>query len=586
LLQLIASTLSAPDTDTFEIADLTIRICVREISQRTAEHRQVCWYDRRVLLVFDQYSFDEANRELRCGAALVKVDPQQLELLALFLRHPGDLLSRQQIIDDVWDGRPVGDSVLSVSVAKLRKALGRTRDNRDYIESSYGRGYRFVHEVRSQQPLRAAPVQPPRSTPHSPLVGRTEPFGRLVKVVEQAQAGRGRVCLITGEKGIGKTRLAASLTEHVHSRGGMCVAWACFQQDANAPLEPLRQVLRELGRQGLTTPEVDTLDAMLAQGTVVTHATLDALAQTILAASRGKPLLLIFDNLHWTDGASLSALTYLADELAHARIAIVATLRYEHHAADARRDVVRLWNHRNCQRVELGRLSPAHVSEYVRAHFGEDSLDSADFSRRLYQRSEGHPFFMVELLRAVDLAQGKKLSLPESTLALMRERLRGLPVGTRMALRAAAVLGHDFDMGVLSHVTEQSAEALFAALAAALTTQTIVATPGTTGSYRFDHELLREVLYNELSVHERGHMHLRAGQGLMSRRDSGCAVSDAELAHHFLAAQPFGDIDIAVSYAQAAANEAQLTAAHAEVQPAIGMLLRSDPKRSEDLAAC
>ncbi|HTU63975.1 MAG TPA: hypothetical protein VMF89_36165, partial [Polyangiales bacterium] len=306
------------------------------------------------------------------------------------------------------------------------------------------------------------------------------------------------------------------------------------------------------------------------------------LAQTILAASRQKPVLLIFDNLHWKNSAALSALTYLADELAREPILIVATLRYEHHAADARRDVVRLWNHRNCQRMELGRLGPAHVSEYVQAHFAEDSLDLADFSRRLYQRSEGHPFFMVELLRAVDLAQGKKLSLPQSTLALMRERLQVLPVGTRMTLRAAAVLGHDFDIGMLSHVTEHSAEALFDALAAALTTQAIVATPGTAGAYRFDHELLREVLYNELTVHERGHMHLRAGQGLMSRRDSGCAVSDAELAHHFLAAQPYGDIDIAVSYAQTAANEAQLTAAHSLMQRAIGMLLRSDPKH----AAC
>lgn len=550
-----------------------------------AEHCRVCWYDRPVLLVFDQYSFDEANRELRRGAALVKVDPLQLELLALFLRHPGDLLSRQQIIDSVWDGRAVGDSVLSVSVAKLRKALGRTREDRDYIESSYGRGYRFVHEVRSQQPLRAAPVQPPRSTPRSPLVGRTELFGRLVRAAEQAHAGRGRVCLITGEKGIGKTRLAASLTEHVHGRAGMCVAWACFQHEANAPLEPLRQILRELGRQGLTTPEVDTLDAMLAQGTVVTHATLDALAQTILAASRRKALLLVFDNLRWTDAASLSALTYLADELARDRILIVATLRYERQAADARRDVVRLWNHRNCQRMELGRLSQAHVSEYVRAHFGEDSLDSADFSRRLYQRSEGHPLFMVELLRAVDLAQGKKLSLPESTLRLMRERLQALSVDTRMALRAAAVLGHDFDIGMLSHVTERSAEALFDALSAALITQVIVAMPGTASAYRFDHELLREVLYNELSLHERGHLHLRAAQGLTGRRDSGCAVADAELAHHFLAAQPFGDIDLAVSYAQAAANEAQLSAVHSGLQRAIGMLLRSDPKRSEDLAA-
>ena len=139
-----------------------------------------------------------------------------------------------------------------------------------------------------------------------------------------------------------------------------------------------------------------------------------------------------------------------------------------------------------------------------------------------------------------------------------------------------------FDIGMLSHVTELAGEALFDAFAPALVKRAIVAVPGKAGAFRFDHELLREVLYNELSVHERAHMHLRAGQGLMSRRDSGCAVSDAALAHHFLAAQPYGDIEVALAYAQTAANEAQ----HPTLQRALDMLLRATPKHSAGLAAC
>ena len=554
-----------------------------------AEHRHVCWYDTRVLLVFDQYSFDEAHRELRRGPELVKADPQQLELLALFLRHPGELLSRQQIVDCVWEGRAVGDSVLSVSVAKLRKALGRTWDNRDYVESSYGRGYRFVHDVTAVQPPTAAPVQLPRAASRAPLVGRAAAFGRLVRAADQAQSGRGRLCLITGEKGIGKTRLAETLAQHVQGRG-MRVAWACFQPELSAPLEPVRQILRELIRHGLVAQSADALDAMLAQGKVVTHAVLDAIAQAIRAASRSHPLLLIFDGLQWTNSASLCLLTFLADEVASDRILIVGTLRYEQQAVDAQ--VLRLWNHRNCQRTELGRLSDVDVAEYVRAHFAEHSLDSSELSRRLYERCEGHPFFMVELLRAVDLAQGKsqKIKLPAIALDMMRERLEGLPARTRRALRAAAVVGRDFDLGLLTQVTESGAEDLLDVLSPALDKRAIVALPGATGAYRFEHTLLREVLCNELSAHERGPMHLRTAHGLLARRAIGGAVPDAELAHHFLAAQPFGDIELAIAYAQTAANEASPLAAASDLrsttQRALDLLLRSCPKHSEDAAAC
>lgn len=543
-----------------------------------------------MLLVFDHYSFDEATRALLRGDEPVKVDPQQLELLALFLRHPGALLSRQQIIDAVWQGRAVCDSVLSVAIAKLRKALGKTRDHRDYIESSYGRGYRFVHEVTTMQPLSAAPVLPPRSASGAPLVGRAEAFGRLGRVAEQAQAGRGRLCLVTGEQGIGKTRLAASFAEHMQMRGGMRVAWACFHPGLHAPLEPVRQILRELARHGAVGQKAAALDVLLSDGKVVTHATLDALAQTLIEASRSQPLLLIFDGLHWTDSGPVSALTYLADALGRERIMIIAALRYERTAPCARRDVMRLWNHRNCQRIELGRLGAADVVEYVRQHLGEDSVDCADFARRLYERSEGHPFFMVELLRAVDLAQGRRLTahVPANALAVLRERLRDLTLEARWVLRAAAVIGQGFDIGLLSQLTEIRADDLLGVLAAASDVQAIAAVPGATGAYRFEHALLRELLYSELSAHERGQLHLRAAHGLLERSQAGGAASGAELTHHILAAQPFSELDL-TAYAAAASTSKPTAAAPdtgANAQRALELLQRSSLTHARDLAAC
>ena len=84
---------------------------------------------------------------MRRGDVVLKADPQQLDLLCLFLQHPDELLSRQQILDAVWDGRVVAENVLSVAVAKLRKVLGPRVGGREYIENRYGRGYRFVPQV-------------------------------------------------------------------------------------------------------------------------------------------------------------------------------------------------------------------------------------------------------------------------------------------------------------------------------------------------------------------------------------------------------------------------------------------------------
>jgi DNA-binding winged helix-turn-helix (wHTH) protein len=529
-----------------------------------------------VLLVFERYTFDESNRELRRGSELVRIDPQQLDLLHLFLRHPGELLSRQQIIDCIWEGRIIADSVLSVSIAKLRKVLGKTQEGRDYIESRYGRGYRFLYEVKQRQ--QEQPVQVPYTLEDAPahgsLVGRTSAFEQLRSAADEAQQGRGRLCLLTGEAGIGKTRLAECLDQLVQEHGSALAVWGRCQSDERTPLWPVRQIIRELAKHGLAD---DALVNLNKAGVLPSdHSLLDALAQCVLEASRRRPLLLIVDDIQWADSATLRMLTYLTDEIVRAPILLVCGLRYRGAAmsgsAAAHKEVSRLWNHRNCERIELQRLQARDVADYVQARFGHadhDAVELAQLSRSLFTRSEGNPFFMVDLLHALDPRELRLApALRPSSLALdsVRERLQDLSASTRGVLCAAAVVGHDFDLGLLSHVAQRKIEDVLEALTDPLVQQNVVAANGALGAFVFEHELIRELLYVELTPLERGQLHLRAGQGLLSRRSNGGDVTHAELAHHFLAAQPYGDLEVAIAYAQTAAAEASRTAAHSDVR--------------------
>ncbi|HTU61243.1 MAG TPA: AAA family ATPase, partial [Polyangiales bacterium] len=538
-----------------------------------------------MLLVFDHYTYNEVNRELRRGAEPVRVDPQQLDLLAMFLHNPGALMSRQQIIESVWEGRLISDSVLSVAIAKLRKVLGKPLDGGDYIESRYGRGYRFLGEVK-RTAVPVAPLLASAAQPRTLIVGRNDELDQLRGAAERAWAGRGRMVLLTGEAGIGKTRLAECLDECVRDEARALTLWARCQPDVSTPLWPIRQVVRELAAQGLADASVLSFtDAQAA----IDHGTLDALAQAVLRASQRRPLLLIFDDIQWADSASLRVIGYIADAIVHASCLLVCTLRYGGALAAAAREVSPLWNHRNCQRIELQRLRAHEVTEYVQARLGTERSDTEALSRALFARSEGNPFFMVDLLRSA--GDGELLHPSKLALTAVRERLQELPKQTLHLLCGAAVIGHDFDIGLLSHVTNDKPEVILDLLSGSLVSHisyTVRAIRGTVGAFSFDHELIRETLYDELSPQERARMHLRAGEGLQKRRANGGTVTDAELAHHFLSAQPLGDIEQAIACARRAAAEASRLAAHADgralLRRALDVLSFSVTQRAETRA--
>ncbi len=544
-------------------------------------------------VAFGEYVFDPGRRELRKHGVPLKVDPLQLDLLACFLAHPGRLLSKHELLEHVWEGRAVADNVLSVTVAKLRKALGHKSGEREYIENRYGRGYRFlpaVTQVADPQPNPQAPAAKPGPT--TPLVGRAESLQRLEAALSRAVAGKGSICMLIGEPGIGKTRLAEALEPSARNLGASPVWGRCQAGDGMPPLWPFAQALRELRGsqlaerilQLMSARERDAAEAPsglmqeFAFETNTLHRTVDDATQTLFQLSREQPLVLLLDDLQWADAMSLRLLSYLVDDIGRWPFLIVTTVRSTELAPESRRnhDLSRLLRHRNCERIEIARLRRSDIDEYVTAMFGNDV---SEISSEVFARSEGNPFFMVELLRpwvghAGPIAP-EQLELSGLALDLVRQRVQALPEAARSVLSAASVIGHDFDLGLLSHVTERSHDELLEALDDSLANDTVIPSAEHAGAYAFDHELIREVLYADLPALERCRLHYRAGEGLVRRNAAGGEVTHAELAHHFLSALPQGDVAVAIDYARKAATAAHRVAATSDARAILRRALAS-----------
>lgn len=541
-----------------------------------------------MLLAFDDFVFDEEQGELRKANALLKVDAKLLKLLEIFLKHSGKFVSKQELLNQVWEGRALSDNILSVSVARLRKALGHKGGEREYIVNVFGRGYRFLPEVTSIKSNGLETVPSSRSLQSSaglaPLVGRGSMIQRLDSALARARAGAGCICMLAGEPGIGKTRVAQAFEER-STASDMSWAWArCHSIESDPPLWLWTQILREYLHTGLAeeikhvlnerigeltrlTEHGDLANDLGGRASVAGHRAFDGIIQVLKRLSDQRPLVMVLDDVQWADEASLRLLSYLVMEIARCPVLVVGTLRTtEFDLKDIRnKHLSYVLGHSNCERMELDRLSETDVGDYVAALFGK--VD-ARLRRAVFEKSEGNPFFMVELLRPWTHSkrpQPDDLGFSSLALDIVRQRIRKLDSETLSMLSAAAVIGRNFDLDILSYVMESKEDALLDLLEQPLADDTVVTSADDPGRFAFGHELIREVLYEDLNAVERKSRHLRAGEWLEKRRASGAEVATAELAHHFLSALPHGDVAKAVAYANSAAREAARFFAYADV---------------------
>jgi predicted ATPase len=420
------------------------------------------------------------------------------------------------------------------------------------------------------------------------LVGRARPLRELEAALRDAVAGRGALALVTGEAGIGKSRLAAELAARAPTLGAQ-VVWASCWDGGGAPAYwPWVQALRaaSAGRDpvelaadlGLGAGEVLRLAPELAgllpapppdpprlEPEQARFRLFDAVASYLRGTAVRTPLLLVVDDLHWADVPSLLLLRFLARDLRDSRMLVLATYRDPElgphdPVAELVADLARA-----ALRLPLTGLASADVGELVQDATG--TATGPAVVEALHRRSGGNPLFAAELARllatqgrlgagvdglAGDLAGA---AVPDTIRAVLGRRLARLDPACRDLLRLAAVAGVRFGVELLARAAGRDRAEVLRLLAEAEAGRLVAAVPASVDGWAFTHTLVRDVLYESLGVAERPAAHLRVAEALVALHGDD-ERQLAELAHHFLGAAAGTDDGRAAGYALRAGRRA------------------------------
>jgi class 3 adenylate cyclase len=387
------------------------------------------------------------------------------------------------------------------------------------------------------------------------LVGREAELQTLEQAWRQARDGRPQAALVSGDPGIGKTRLVTELCRRAHREGALVLfgssteeALAAYQPFIEAlrqyvAVAPREELLAQVGARrallGRLVPELSERDAApdaeegRGEAGGERYTLFDAVASFLRDTARSRPMILVLDDLHWADPPALLLLRHIIAAAGDAPLLIVGTYRQtEVHDEDPMSAALaELRRARSLTSLSLVGLSADGVAELVRDHGSK--LDPHQM-QALAERTEGNPFFIEEVVRQLDGGDGAfARALPESVKDLLLRRLRVLDETIRDILAAAAVLGRDFELAALERVTNRGEDELLDAMDAALAEHVIVESGGRPGSYSFAHPLIRETIYEQLSGTRRARTHARAGAALATLYDGELDEHASELALHF-----------------------------------------------------
>jgi tetratricopeptide (TPR) repeat protein len=424
-----------------------------------------------------------------------------------------------------------------------------------------------------------------------PLVGRTDERQRLLAIADDVGRGCQRVVLVSGEPGIGKTRLAACLASILSERG-WSVLYGRADRETVVTYQPVIEALQHYFAHGATVdphvlemlgPELAALSRMVpalrtlsstgfersaSEPELERFRVFEAVAALIASATSRCPAMLILDDLHWADRSTMTLLRHVIRTTADCSLLIFGTFRDPHEAPDApfREFADELWHEGLLEQLSLDGLTFSDTAELVREHVpraGEELMT------RLYKRTDGNPFYVEETLRGfrdvsgeigVTLPADTSFAVPERVKRMIEWRVERLDPPAPTLLKAAAVLGPSFELVRASSVAGMATDDAVEAFSSAHRAGLIVTDPGRPDRYAFRHALVREALYDATPPGARARLHLAAGLEL----ERVAQAPPAELAMHFSHAVSVGGAEAAVRWRVAAAAEATLRHAYEE----------------------
>jgi DNA-binding winged helix-turn-helix (wHTH) protein len=550
------------------------------------------------ILMFEPFRVDLRDERLWRGEEVIHLTHKAFAVLRYLVEHPVQLVRKEALLDAVWPDTYVCEAALTVCIRELRRALGDDARAPQFIETVRGRGYRFLAPgtATDRTPASLETIPSPRPTPRAfplspqssvlspvPLVGREAELAQLRQWLATTLEGRRQVGFITGEAGIGKTALVDAFVAQVGSDEALWIGHGqCIDQyGAGEAYLPILEALGRLCRG----PEGGHLLAHLRQqapswlvqmpallseseraalqrpGSGVTQARmLRELAEAMETLTTERPLLLVLEDLHWSDVSTLAWLAFVARRREAARLLVLGTYRpVEAIVADhpLRMLTHELRSHGQCAELLLDYLSEAGVAAYLARRFPGHGLP-VGLARMLHQRTDGNPLFIVTLVDTLvrqgalreDAAgwclpgglEAVAVGVPESLRQLIEQQLEQVSPEDQMILEAASVVGAEFSAAAVAAGVERATEAVEARCAALARREQFVQTRGASAwpdgtvaaRHGFIHALYQEVLYDRVPAGQRVRWHqqigvrLEAGYGMQAREIA------AELAEHFV----------------------------------------------------
>jgi class 3 adenylate cyclase/DNA-binding CsgD family transcriptional regulator len=436
----------------------------------------------------------------------------------------------------------------------------------------------------TQQKVEAHPPETSMAAPADMFVGRRHELEVLRSAFEQACAGHGRIVMLAGEPGIGKTRTAQELANHAAQREAMVVWGRCPEEAGAPPYWPWVQIIRAALQDadvdflgGLGAAAVDIADivpeirerisglepsAPLGDPAEARFRMFESIRQFLAGLGGRRTLLMLLDDLHWADAPSLRLLEFLASELARSRILLVGTYRAtelsrRHPLSNTLGALARA---PHFARLNLAGLNDEEVQAFIAA---AGATVPTGLAKTLHDQTEGNPLFLREIVRfleqrgalAADGVSTAAMRIPEGVTEVIGRRLNLLSAGCNEVLALAAVIGRDFACEVLQRAAaplseDMILEALDEAVAAHVVEEVAPE------RYRFTHNLIRMTLYDELRIARRRQFHRAVGNAIEAVFRADLDLYLPELARHFQAAGGDAEAAKAIDYAVRAGRRA------------------------------
>jgi DNA-binding SARP family transcriptional activator len=495
------------------------------------------------------------------------------ELDALVAEHPlHERLRRQHMLALYRAGRPA-EALAAYRAA--RRALV------DELGIEPGRELRELERaiLRQDPALDVAPAEAPAPAAGGRgFVGRAPELAALDDALDAALGGSGRLVVVGGEPGIGKSRLAEEIAGHARRRGARVCVGRCWEAGGAPAYWPWVQVLRAyLGDAGpgalLTQPPqgVAELATILPEirelvpdlpaapppdSEGARFRLLQAVGSLLRTAAGARPLVIGLDDLHAADAPSLLLLRFVAGQLEGAPLLIVGCYRDTEIGAELTDTLAEVVRESGTEQVPLRGLSGPDTSRLLAQTIGEPPTD--DLAAEIHAETQGNPLFAKEigrLLAAEGVTAGGRLPIPRGVLEAIGRRLQRQSEECRAVLTFASVVGREFDPGVLELTSSLGEEALFEALDEAADAGLVGDAPDGVGRLRFSHILVRDALYQDLPAPRRSRLHRAIGDALEELYAGNPEPHVAELARHYGASGPAA-AEKAIAYAQQAGDRA------------------------------